>query len=474
MTELIILILLLLVAIGALTLTLVRLRAERVSHATLRRTHAELVSRFQPVVDVDLERKRALAEFASERQRQQTELDGARAQAQAQVTQARSEGLLAQTELQALRSSIDRLRQEFRALDELSELQSFGFYTPRYNFADSARYQAKLEDIRGQQKTQLRDKTAASCSIEWTVNGSKSEGKRQINQTLKLMLRAFNGESDAAIARVRYNNIHVMEARIQKAQETINGLAEIQNCRISQAYLSLKLQELYLVHEYEEKIQEEKEEQRRIREEMREEEIALREIEKARQEAEKEEQRFADALRKAHDEVERATGAKQQRLRAQIEELERKLAEAHTNKQRALSRAQMTRSGHVYIISNIGSFGDEVFKIGMTRRLDPMDRVKELGDASVPFEFDVHAILFTDDAPALENRLHRAFHHRRVNRVNGKKEFFRVELREIVDYVRTHHSAEVEVVQSARAEEFRKTQALLQQEAHRGAPPTSG
>jgi hypothetical protein len=474
MTELIIISLLLVVVAVALTLALLRLRTTRASHEVLQRSHAELVRRFQPVVDVELERQRVIAELATEHQRQQTEIEGARAQAQAQVAQARSESLRAGSELQALQSSVDRLRQELRALDEQSDLQSFGFYTPRYSFAESARYQAKLEEIRGQQKAQLKDKTAATCSIEWTVNGSKSEGKKQINQTLKLMLRAFNGECDAAIAKVRYNNIHVMEARIQKARETINALAEIQNCRISQDYMVLKLQELYLVHEYEEKLQAEKEEQRRIREQMREEEVALREIERARQDAEKEELRYADALRKAQDEVERASGAKQQKLRAQIEELERKLAEAHTNKQRALSRAQMTRSGHVYIISNIGSFGEEVFKIGMTRRLDPMDRVKELGDASVPFEFDVHAILFTEDAPSLENQLHRAFHHRRVNRINGKKEFFRVELREIVDYVRMHHSAEVEVVHTAPAEEFRKTQALLQQATHAETPTPLG
>jgi hypothetical protein len=464
MTESIILALLLVVVAVVLTLTLLRLRTVRASHAALQSTHAELVRRFQPVVDVDMERQRVLAEFGIERQRQQTELEGARTHAQAQAAQARSEGLRASSELQALQSSVDRLRQDFHALDEQSDLQSFGFYTPRYSFAESARYQAKLEEVRGHQKAQLKDKTAATCSIEWSVNGSKSEGKKQINQTLKLMLRAFNGECDAAIAKVKYNNIQVMEARIRKAHETINGLTEIQNCRISSNYMNLKLQELSLVHEYEEKLQDEKEQQRRIREQMREEEIALREIEKARQDAEKEEMRYADALRKAQDEVERASGAKQQKLRAQIEELERKLAEAQTNKQRALSRAQLTRSGHVYIISNIGSFGDEVFKIGMTRRLDPMDRVKELGDASVPFEFDVHAILFTEDAPSLENQLHRAFHHRRVNRINGKKEFFRVELREIVDYVHMHHSAEVEVVHTAHAEEFRKTQALLQQE----------
>jgi uncharacterized membrane protein YqiK len=173
--------------------------------------------------------------------------------------------------------------------------------------------------------------------------------------------------------------------------------------------LQLKLDELNLAHEYEEKVQAEKEEQRRIREQMREEEQAQREIEKTRQDAEKEENRYADALRKAQDDAAKADGKKQQKLLAQIAELEMKLAEAHANNERALSRAQQTRSGHVYIISNIGPFGEHVYKIGMTRRLDPMDRVKELGDASVPFEFDVHAIIYADDAPKLENTLHRVF-----------------------------------------------------------------
>lgn len=271
-------------------------------------------------------------------------------------------------------------------------------------------------------------------------------------------------ECDAAIAKVKYNNVHVMEARIQKAREAINGLAEIQKCTISASYLMLKLDELHLAHEYEDKVQAEKEEQRRIREQMRDEEQALREIDKARQDAEKEEKRYGDALRKAQEEAARADGSKQQKLLAQIADLEKKLAEAHANKERALSRAQQTRSGHVYVISNIGSFGEHVYKIGMTRRLDPLDRVKELGDASVPFEFDVHAIMYTDDAPKLENTLHRAFNHRRVNRVNEKKEFFKVKIEEIVELVKTHHRDEVDIVMAAEAEEYRKTLALSEQE----------
>lgn len=417
------------------------------------RTIDDLRRRFHPGADIEREQQRIIDELASKRALALTALSAV----QREVAQARLEG-------QAIEASIEGLRRESSLLDEEATLHSFGFYQPRYNFAESAQYQERLEDVRDRQKALIKEKRAATCAIEWAVNGSKAEGRKQINQTLKLMLRAFNGESDAAIAKVRYNNFHVMEARIRKAHEMINGLAEVQSCVISAEYLDLKLQELALVHEYEEKVQGEKEEQRRIREQMREEELALREIEKARLEAEKEESRFAEALRKAQEEVGRAAGAKQEKLLTQIEELERRLQEAHVNKARAVSRAQMTRSGHVYIISNIGSFGEDVFKIGMTRRLVPMDRVKELGDASVPFEFDVHAILYADDAPALETMLHRAFNHRRVNRVNGKKEFFRLGLAEIIEFVQANHSAEVTVTHTAEAAEYRKTLALLQEE----------
>jgi hypothetical protein len=203
---------------------------------------------------------------------------------------------------------------------------------------------------------------------------------------------------------------------------------------------------------------------------MREEEQAQRELERARLDAEKEEKRYQDALAKARLEAEKAVGAKQEKLLGQVAELERKLAEAEARKARAIAQAQLTRSGHVYVISNVGAFGEEVFKIGMTRRLDPFERVKELGDASVPFEFDVHAVIYSDDAPGLENKLHRQFHWRRVNRVNERKEFFRVGIDEIAAAVRAER-AEIEIVRAPEAAEYRKTLALLTDEAARGGPP---
>lgn len=490
-----VLLILLLLVLIALAFLFMRQRKLTVAYKTLSQEYNRLTDRVRGIIDAEAEKQRVLSELDARRQQLLKELDTLRQQETAEIaaTKQRELGALeaerarlqqdiitlqanqkqaiqeleerrraGQAEKFNLELSLSKLREDLKALEELIELQSFGFYKPRYNFENSARYQTGLEQIREQQKRMIKDKTAAIGLVEWTVDGSRAEGRKQINQTLKLIIRAFNGESDAAIAKVKYNNITVMETRIRKAYDAIINLVAVQQCRITPEYLDLKLQELYLVHEYQEKVQEEKEEQRRIREEMREEEIAQRELEKAKQDAEREERRYEESLRKAREEVALAVGAKQQKLLGQIETLQRMLDEAHANKERAIARAQMTRSGHVYIISNVGSFGEHVYKIGMTRRLDPMDRVRELGDASVPFHFDVHAIIYSEDAPTLETKLHRLFHHRRINRINERKEFFRVTIEEIAEAVQKNHG-EIDIILAAEAVEYRKTLALLQE-----------
>jgi hypothetical protein len=465
-----------------LALVFFRLKSQSSKYEALQRDHTALTERFRPVIDAETERQRVLAWLETERQRSQSdlqaerqrslgELEAERTRLQAEILRLQAEqnqSLLylqdqqrrTDLEMKTLQASIAQMRHEFNELDEEANLRSFGFYKPRYDFATSERYQSVLEKLRQQQKEMITNKTAAVSAIAWTVNGSRQEGQKQINQTLKLLLRAFNGESDACIAKVKYSNFQVMEARIRKAWEFINKLAAVQQCTITEAYVNLKLEELILVHEYQEKVQAEKEEQRRIREQMREEEIAQRELEKARLDAEKEEKRYSDALVKARAEAESVVGEKQLKLQGKIEELQRRLEEAQANKERAIARAQMTRSGHVYVISNIGSFGEDVYKIGMTRRLDPMERVRELGDASVPFQFDVHAVIFSEDAPKLENTLHRIFSNRRVNRVNERREFFRVTLDEIAEAVRQNHG-EIEVVREAEAKDYRQSIALV-------------
>jgi DNA polymerase III alpha subunit (gram-positive type) len=277
------------------------------------------------------------------------------------------------------------------------------------------------------------------------------------------MLRAFNGECDAAVSKVRYNNVSTMEKRIQKSFDAINKLGKINKCEISDEYYSLKLKELQLTHEYREKKQEEQEEQRFLKEQMREEQKALQELEKARKAAEKEEEQYQKALEKARKEFAGVSKEDQEKLQAEINELEQKLKEAEQRSERAKSRAQMTRSGYVYVISNIGSFGENIYKIGMTRREDPDVRVRELSGASVPFPFDIHAQIWSEDAPGLESKLHQFFSDRRLNKANERKEFFKVSLDEIEATVNRFLQDDPEskislhFTKIAEAEEYRKT-----------------
>lgn len=275
-------------------------------------------------------------------------------------------------------------------------------------------------------------------------------------QYCKLLLRAFNGECDAAVAKVTWNNATKMEERIAKAFDAINQLGGVMQVSIAPKYRELKLEELRLEHELEEKKRALAEEQRRIREQMRDEERAQREAEKAQSEAEAEESRFQKALDKARVELAKSKGEEHQRLNAKLVELEQKLAEAHAKTVRAKSMAELTKVGYVYVLSNVGSFGEDVYKIGMTRRLDPMDRVKELGDASVPFPFDVHAMVYSEDAPALEHELHQQFADRSVNLVNLRKEFFQVGLGEVETYVKKRGFT-ISFTKIAEAREYRES-----------------
>jgi hypothetical protein len=276
------------------------------------------------------------------------------------------------------------------------------------------------------------------------------------------MLRAFNGECDGFLANVRWNNIIKMEERLAKAFEAINRLGSVHRIEITEDYYRLKLEELRLAYEYEEKRQQEKEEQRRIQEQIREEEKAQKEIEKVMKDAEDEEKRYNKALDQARAELEKAKGEEVDLLSQKIGDLEKQLREALEKKERAISLAQLTKSGHVYIISNIGSFGDDVYKIGMTRRLDPLDRVRELGDASVPFEFDIHAIVHSENAPDLEYNLQKEFEDRRINMINNRKEFFRVSIEDI-EKVAKNYKADIELTKIAEARQYRESEAMREQ-----------
>lgn len=365
-----------------------------------------------------------------------------------------------QASITALAGRANELNSAIEGFGQRIDVIDVGLGAPRFKFGEAKEYALKLDEIRGDQERMVKAGTAATCLSEWSVGGSRAEGKRVTAKIIKLMLRAFNGESDSLVAKVRYDNVHAYGDRVRKSFEAINKLGEGFHCRIDVKYLDLKLAELRLVHEYQEKVQEEKEEQRRIREEMREEERRAKEIAKAEKEAADDEARYTKALGRARQDVLLAHGAEQEILRQNIANLEANLAEAKAKAERAKSQAQLTRAGHVYVLSNVGSFGDQVFKVGMTRRLEPQERVDELGDASVPFGFDVHALIYTEDAPKLERALHVLLDHARVNKVNFRKEFFRTTIDDIERVVRAHHG-EFKLTKMAEAIEFRKTLALL-------------
>ncbi|WP_337015173.1 DUF4041 domain-containing protein [Leclercia sp. AS011] len=385
-----------------------------------------------------------------------------------------------------IESQIDELRRSYRekkiTLDELEdalsiykddmEFADMGFYAPHFDFDTSSHFQDAIKACRDKQKNLLRDKTrfgAIHCSTEWTVGGSKSEGRKMTTRGIQMTARAFNGECDAAIANCTFKNVQQMEQRIYKAFEALNKMNEVNKIYINHAFLNMKLDELHLTHEYRLKKQEEREEQREIRAQMAEEKRAQAEIDRALREAEEEERRAKKALDKARKEMEsklaQMTAEQAAKHKEKVSELENALEEALLKGQKALSMAQQTKRGHVYVISNIGSFGEDVFKIGMTRRLDPQDRVDELGSASVPFLFDVHAMIFSEDAPAMENMLHQRFNEMRTNLVNKRKEFFNVSLKEIKNAVFDIAGDDVDFIETASAQHYHETQAIRKQQA---------
>ncbi len=360
------------------------------------------------------------------------------------------------------------LQAQTKQVEEALELQEFGFYRPRFDFETSSMYQQRLERVREQQTDMVKSDLAVKWEKTWSVEGSEVKGRKMMAEQSKLILRAFNGECDAAVAKVKYNNATTLESRINRSCEQINKLGKTNSASINEAFVQLKLQELYLVHEHRVKQQQEREEQQRIRDQMREEEKALREIEEAEKEAAEEEEVAQCSLERARLAFERATqgqleATEQTReqntaLATQVAKLENELKEAIDRKAKAIARAQLTKSGHLYVLSNVGSFGEDMYKLGMTRRLDPLERVKELGDASVPFPFDVHAVIFSDNAPELECKLHRHFADRRVNLVNLRREYFRVTLGEIIAAV-AEYFGEITFVKFPEAAEYRETMA---------------
>lgn len=273
----------------------------------------------------------------------------------------------------------------------------------------------------------------------------------------KLLLRAFHAECDDAIDHVKFNNIESCEKKIKSSADAISKLGGILGISIKDGYVKLKIKELRLMHEYQVKKQQEKEEARELKQRQREEAKAAKELEEEREKLQKEKTHYENALSQINAQLEHATGEEAANLEERRNQLMEHLSTIETDIQQVDYRAANQKAGYVYIISNIGAFGEDIYKIGMTRRLEPMDRIDELGDASVPFNFDVHAMIFTEDAPKLEAALHNAFSDRKLNFVNQRREFFNVSLPEIKEVVRKNFDKTVEFVDNPPAEQYRES-----------------
>lgn len=363
-------------------------------------------------------------------------------------------------ETKGVNQELADLRKQIIVTEEAILMQSFGLYSPRYEFANSDAFKEKLNATRTAQKSLIKADLAASGSDSFTYNGKASLGKKMVKDMQKLLLRAFNSECDECINNVRYNNFDSAKQRIASASEAISKLGKMLSVAITSEYFKLKIDELHLAFEYRQKVQEEKEQAKEAREQMREAKKLEKEIEEARRAVDKDKKHFGNALAKVVTQLSTATGADRDALLAKQAELEASLEALAAKLKEIDYREANAKAGYVYVISNLGAFGEDVFKIGVTRRLEPLERVDDLGDASVPFEFDVHAMIFSEDAFALEAALHNAFENSKVNMVNQRKEFFRIPLADIKKVIRGNFDKTVEWTDLALAEEHRTSEKM--------------
>lgn len=306
-------------------------------------------------------------------------------------------------------------------------------------------------------KLQMKEKELLNLE-EVKIFNVSTENKRHQNAQAKQIIRLFNAETSQLINKVNSKNIESMQNKIFKSYEGINKIFETDNVRIPETLLDIKLEMLDLMHKYQVKIEDEK----IIR---REERARLKEIEQAEKEMEKKLKELDKDIRHHNNKIKKLTmylnntdlQVEKELYIEKIRELDQSLKNLNSERENVEDRKDNAQSGFVYIISNIGSFGENVYKIGVTRRLEPMDRINELSSASVPFEFDVHALIFSENAFELKNKLHEYFKKYKVNKVNGRKEFFKVNINEIKDKVLSEHNSTVQFIDEPKAIQYRET-----------------
>lgn len=358
-------------------------------------------------------------------------------------------------QIQYLSKVLTEKKNEIVAVNNEIEMQSYGIYTPTYEFSNSSLYKDELKRIRDKQKELIKENQACNGNENWTVNNNAAKGRKMVKDVKKLLLRAFNLECDDIVKNVKISNFEKSKERIYKSSNQISKLGSVWSISFSQDYINLKIAEVSIALDFAQKKQEEKEKIRELKEQQREEAKAQKEIEAARKKLQKEQSHYQNALKMLNEQLEKDSDNKD--LLAKKEELELNIEDTNKAIADVDYREANKRAGYVYIISNIGSFGKNIFKIGMTRRLDPTERVNELGDASVPFKFDIHALIFSEDAPALEAALHKSFESKKLNKINQRREFFNVTLDEIKSEVKKNYDKTVEWIDIPEAEQYRQS-----------------
>lgn len=329
-------------------------------------------------------------------------------------------------------------------LKDMYDVQDYGLYDFENPADDSVELKETLKDAQGRIKEMVRNKTAATGTTTMTFDGDLKKGQKMVDDMVKLLLRSFNAEAENAVKTVRAGHLTQAKNRLEKSANAVERLGKSMSIRISPTFYELREKELKLTHQHLEAVKAAKEEEREIRARQREEAKAQKEFEalKAKQEKEVEHYRNVVAsLQESGDEE-------------QVVKMAATLAEAEEKLDDVENRMANTRAGYVYVASNRGAFGEGVVKIGMTRRLNPEERLKELSDASVPFNFDKHTIIFSEDAVALENALHKHFADRRVNLINMRREYFYATPAQVKDALIEHDVHVLEYHEEAEAVEF--------------------
>jgi hypothetical protein len=362
-------------------------------------------------------------------------------------------------ELSAMRAEYAELSGQLVETRETAILQEAGVYQYRHPLDDALAYKARLTGLQARIKDSVKAGNAVRGATNWTVNGSARDGAKMVREFSKLMLRAYNNEADNAVRSMKPYTLESSVARLQKARDTIIRLGGTMNIAITDPYHRLRVQEFELTADYLAKVAEEKDRAREEKARLREEAIARREFEREQERLRKERAHYETAV----------TALRQQGDQDGADQAAAKLTEIQDAIDGITRRAANIRAGHVYVISNVGAFGPDMVKIGMTRRLDPLDRVRELGDASVPFRYDVHAMVFSDDAVGLETHLHHQFADRRVNLVNMRREFFRAHPTEVRELLARLDASIVTWVDEPEALEWHQSEQARRQQA----PPTT-